>query len=235
VLDVAIMTRKAGVLRTMTAVAIIGAIACGPSRGEFESQKQTIADLRRENAKLRGRALELEAAAQEAPDILFRRLQDAHGRKDYEAALKSGEALLAKHPASDRAPATQRLVVAARKKLAEAEARRRAEVERLQKRDREAARAVQSQRIAEVRRLLDRNLNGAGDGFVRGWRWSEDTFTLIIDERRYVPNSAVVAAMTARSIFDTGDVALPSVLIFRDRNGNELDRGPFANVPRVTP
>lgn len=233
--DAAMVTRGTGVVHAMAAVAIIGAIACGPTRDEFESQKRTIAELRGENAKLRERALELEAAAQETPDILFRQLQDAHGRERYETALKAGEALLAKHPASDRVPATRRLVAAARKNLAEAEARRRAQVERAQKRDREAAEGVQRQRISEVRRLLNLNLNGAGDGFVHGWRWNGDTFILIINERKYVPNSAIVAAMTARSIFDTGDVALPSVLVFRDRSGNELDRGPFANVPRVTP
>lgn len=224
-----------GIVRAIAVVTILGTTGCGPTREEFESQKQTIAELRAENAKLRERALELEAAAREAPDILFRQAQDAHGRQDYQSVLKTGEALIAKHPTSDRVPAARKIVAAARRNLAAAAAERRAQAERARKREHQAAEAARSQRISEVRRLLNLNLNGAGDGFVRGWRWNGDTFILIIDERKYVPNSAIAAAMTARSIFDTGDVALPRVLVFRDRNGNELDRGSFANVPGLTP
>ncbi len=210
-------------------------IACGPGRDEIENQKLQIANLQVQNAKLLERVRQLETAAQETPDVLFAKAQDAHAKKDYAAVVHTAELLASKHPSSDRVAAVRKLAAAARKRLAEAEARHHAASELAQKRARQAAEASQRVRVREVRTLLHRNLDGAGDGFVRGWRWNDDTFVLIVDERKYVPNSALAAALTARSIFDTGGVALPATLVFRDRNGNEIDRGPFGNVPRIAP
>jgi hypothetical protein len=223
------------ILRAALVLALAGVIACGPGRAEIDAQKREIADLRAQNEKLLERVRELEVATQEAPDTLFAKIQDAQANKEYAAVVQATELLLIKHPSSDRIPAARKLAAAARKNIAEAEARSRAEIERAQKRERAAAEASQQRRVSEVRRLLHHNLDGAGGGFVRGWRWNGDTFVLIVDERKYVSNSAIAAAMTARSIFDTGDVALPSTLVFRDTNGHELDRGPFSNVPRVVP
>ena len=229
----------AGTLRS-TLYGVVGAIvanliACGPSPTEVEAKDRTIAELRSENSTLRDKVRELETAIRETPDTLFAEAQEAHQRKDYATALRAAELLLAKHPSSDRVQPARNLAATARKKLAEADARRRTEAEQADKRERRTAEAARRSRIREIRELLHRNLDGAGDGFVREWEWSGDLFVLVVDERKYVPNSAIAAAVTARSIFDTSDVPLPQVLVFRDRHGNEMDRGPFANVPRVVP
>lgn len=47
----------------------------------------------------------------------------------------------------------------------------------------------------------------------------------ILDERRYVPNRAVAAALTARSIFDREQVSLPETLVFSDRAGTRWIEG----------
>lgn len=223
------------VLRATIISVSFSVIACDSGRADLDAQRRQIVDLRLQNEKLLTRVRELETATQEAPDILFAKVQAAHAQRDYATVVQVTELLVSKHPSSDRVPAARRLAAAARKSAAEAEAQRLAAAERIQKRERDAAELSTRRRLSEVRRLLHLNLDGAGDGFVRGWLWNGDTFILIVDERKYVPNSAIAAAVTARSIFDTGDVELPATLVFRDRNGNDLDRGPFANVPRVVP
>lgn len=99
-----------------------------------------------------------------------------------------------------------------------------------------AARAAAAQK-KQLRRLtadLHRNLDGAGGGFVKRWRIRSDSFVLVVDSRKYVPNSAIAAAMTARALFETNGVRLPSRLVFEDTDGSVLDSGPFANVPSLT-
>jgi hypothetical protein len=86
-------------------------------------------------------------------------------------------------------------------------------------------------RLAKVRDDLHRNLDGKGDGFIRGWSFDSRTFTLTVDKTRYQQNGVLAATMAARSIFDLNGVALPNRLVIRDRSGEVLGEGPFANVP----
>jgi hypothetical protein len=88
-------------------------------------------------------------------------------------------------------------------------------------------------RLAKVRDDLHRNLDGKGDGFIRGWTFDSRTFTLTIDKTRYQQNEVFAATMAARSIFDLNGVALPTRLVIRDRSGAVLGEGPFANVPKL--
>lgn len=82
---------------------------------------------------------------------------------------------------------------------------------------------------------LDRNLNGAGEGFVRSWSWKGDTFTIVIDADRYSPNKASAAALTARAMFDLNNQPLPQRLIIRDYKGRISEEGSFANIPSISP
>jgi hypothetical protein len=94
--------------------------------------------------------------------------------------------------------------------------------------------ATSAQRkLAKVRDDLHRNLDGKVDGFIRGWFFDSRTFTLTIDKTRYQQNAVFAATMTARSIFDLNGVALPARLVIRDRSGEVLGEGPFANVPKL--
>ena len=229
------LPRRASTLSALVVLAVFGAIGCGPSDAEIAAKDQTLVQLRVENSTLRERVRELETAAQQSPDVLLSEAREAERRQDYASALRAAELLVEKHPSSDRVQAARKVATNARRRLADQEAKRRAEAEREATRQTRAAEAARRTKEREVRTLLHRNLDGAGDGFVVGWQWSGETFVLVIDERKYVPNSAVVAAITARSIFDTEGVPLPKTLVFRDRQGKEMDRGPFANVPRLVP
>jgi len=86
---------------------------------------------------------------------------------------------------------------------------------------------------AKVRRDLHGNLDGKGDGFIRGWTWQGSVFTFIIDPSRYAPNKFLAAALATRSIFEMDGVPLPRTLIVRTISGEELNRGPFANIPSI--
>ena len=88
-------------------------------------------------------------------------------------------------------------------------------------------------KLAKVREDLHRNLDGKGDGFIRGWTFDSRTFTLTVDKTRYQEYAVLAATMAARSIFDLDGVALPSRLVIRDRSGEVLGEGPFANVPKL--
>lgn len=88
-------------------------------------------------------------------------------------------------------------------------------------------------KLAKVRDDLHRNLDGKGDGFIRGWTFDSLTFTLMIDKTRYQQYAVLAATMAARSIFDLNGVALPARLVIRDRSGEVLGEGPFANVPKL--
>ena len=88
-------------------------------------------------------------------------------------------------------------------------------------------------KLAKVREDLHRNLDGKGDGFIRGWTFDSRTFTLTIDKTRYQQNAVLAATMAARSIFDLDGVPLPKRLVIRDRSGEVLGEGPFANVPKL--
>ncbi len=88
-------------------------------------------------------------------------------------------------------------------------------------------------KIAKVRDDLHRNLDGKGDGFIRGWSFDSHTFTLTVDKTRYRQNAVLAATMAARSIFDLNGVPLPIRLVIRDRSGEILGGGPFANVPKL--
>jgi hypothetical protein len=90
-----------------------------------------------------------------------------------------------------------------------------------------------ARRLAKVRSDLHRNLDGKGQGFIRGWSFDSKAFTLTIDKARYQQNLVYAATITARSIFDMNDVPLPTKLIIRDRSGELLGEGPFTNVPRI--
>jgi hypothetical protein len=88
-------------------------------------------------------------------------------------------------------------------------------------------------KLAKVREDLHRNLDGKGDGFIRGWTFDSRTFTLTVDKTRYQEYAVLAATMAARSIFDLDGVPLPSRLVIRDRSGEMLGEGPFANVPKL--
>jgi hypothetical protein len=88
-------------------------------------------------------------------------------------------------------------------------------------------------KLAKVREDLHRNLDGKGDGFIRGWTFDSRTFTLTVDKTRYQQYAVLAATMAARSIFDLDGVALPSRLVIRDRSGEVLGEGPFVNVPKL--
>lgn len=90
-----------------------------------------------------------------------------------------------------------------------------------------------ARKLAKVRTELHRNLDGKGQGFIRGWSFDSKAFTLTVDKARYQQNLVYAAAITARSIFDMNRVPLPKKLIIRDRSGELLGEGPFANVPRI--
>jgi hypothetical protein len=85
----------------------------------------------------------------------------------------------------------------------------------------------------KLRRDLHLNLDGKGDGFIQGWRWSGAVFTLIIDPARYAPMKVVAATMAARSMFELDGVSLPTKLVIRSTSGEILGEGPFANVPSL--
>ena len=88
-------------------------------------------------------------------------------------------------------------------------------------------------KLAKVRDDLHRNLDGKGDGFIRGWTFDSRTFTLTVDKTRYQQYAVLAATMAARSIFDLNGVALPARLVICDRSGEVLGEGPFANVPKL--
>ncbi|HEX8153420.1 MAG TPA: hypothetical protein VF698_09860 [Thermoanaerobaculia bacterium] len=86
-------------------------------------------------------------------------------------------------------------------------------------------------RERKVRDELHRNLDGKGGGFVQGFTFDSKVFTLTVDKRNYKKNSAYIAAMMARAIFDVNHYPLPTKLVFRDISGEVLGEGPFASVP----
>lgn len=86
-------------------------------------------------------------------------------------------------------------------------------------------------RERKVRDELHRNLDGKGGGFVQGFTFDSKVFTLTVDKRNYKKNSAYIAAMMARAIFDINRYPLPTKLVFRDISGEVLGEGPFASVP----
>jgi len=88
-------------------------------------------------------------------------------------------------------------------------------------------------KIAKVRDDLHRNFDGKGDGFIRGWSFDSRIFTLTVDKTRFRQNALLAATMAARSIFDLNGVPLPIRLVIRDRSGEILGEGPFANVPKL--
>ena len=88
-------------------------------------------------------------------------------------------------------------------------------------------------KLARIREALHRNLDGKGNGFIVSWRFDSKSFTLTVDRLRYEQNMLYAATITARSIFDLEGVALPRRLIIRDRHGEVLGDGLFANVPRI--
>ena len=88
-------------------------------------------------------------------------------------------------------------------------------------------------KLAKVRDDLHRNLDGKAGGFIRGWTFDSRTFTLTVDKTRYQQNALLAATMAARSIFDLNRVALPTRLVIRDRSGEVLGEGAFANVPKL--
>src|SRR4051794_13810617 len=53
-------------------------------------------------------------------------------------------------------------------------------------------------RLAKIRDDLHRNLDGKGDGFIRGWSFDSRTFTLTVDKTRYQQNGVLAATMAAR-------------------------------------
>lgn len=90
-----------------------------------------------------------------------------------------------------------------------------------------------SAREAKVRADLHRNLDGKGGGFVVRWSFNKSRFTLVVDRSRYENNKFYATAMTARAIFDSNGFPLPKIFVVEDENGQELGRGPFANVPAL--
>jgi hypothetical protein len=90
-----------------------------------------------------------------------------------------------------------------------------------------------ARKLAAVRSELHRNLDGKGGGFIQSWQFDTKVFTLTVDKRRYEQNMLYAATMTARSIFDTNGVPLPTLLVIRDVSGEVLGRGAFVNVPKI--
>ncbi|HET7435878.1 MAG TPA: hypothetical protein VFN10_14315 [Thermoanaerobaculia bacterium] len=90
-----------------------------------------------------------------------------------------------------------------------------------------------ARKLATVRTQLHRNLDGKANGFIRGWSFDAQQFTLTIDKSRYQQFALHATTMTARSIFDANGVALPKRLIIRDVSGAVLGDGAFANVPKI--
>jgi hypothetical protein len=92
---------------------------------------------------------------------------------------------------------------------------------------------ARERKLAAVRRDLHRNLDGKGDGFIQGWAFNARAFTLKVDKKRYQQDMLFAATMTARAIFETNGVALPTILVIRDISEEVLGEGPFANVPKL--
>ncbi|HKO54338.1 MAG TPA: hypothetical protein VJ276_00590 [Thermoanaerobaculia bacterium] len=90
-----------------------------------------------------------------------------------------------------------------------------------------------ARKFAKVREELHRNLDGKGSGFIQGWSFNANVFTLTVDKSRYQQHAIYAAAMTARAIFDSNGVPLPTTLVFRDASGELLGEGPFVNVPKL--
>ena len=90
-----------------------------------------------------------------------------------------------------------------------------------------------SAREVKVRADLHRNLDGKGGGFIVRWSFNKSRFTLVVDRSRYEDNKFYATAMTARAIFDSNGFPLPKTFVVEDQNGQELGRGPFANVPAL--
>ena len=88
-------------------------------------------------------------------------------------------------------------------------------------------------KLAKVRADLHRNLDGKGNGFIRGWTFDSKRFTLTVDQRRYQQHMVTAATITARSIFDMNGVPLPKMLVIRDVSGEILGEAPFTNVPKI--
>jgi hypothetical protein len=230
-----IRNRRRALSSLLIAALITG---CGPSSEDIASRDRTIAELRSETKRLEARVADLEQSlgqAQNTPEAQLVKAQRAFDRKDYSATIQIAERLVHAYPNSDRVPPAKRLAATARALLAKAQAQAHAEAERNAIRAQAAERAAKRERLKRLRADLHKNLDGAGGGFVRRWEMKDDVLVLVIDPSEYIPNRAVAAAITARTMFDMNDVPLPSILIFRDTAGNELDRGPFANVPRVAP
>ena len=94
-------------------------------------------------------------------------------------------------------------------------------------------RVARATKLAKVRADLHRNLDGKGNGFITGWSFDSKVLTLVVDKSRYQENMLYAATITARSIFDLNGVSLPMSLVIRDRYGEVLGEGPFANVPKI--